>query len=266
MALKNISNAAAAAATPPFELDDDTVVTSAPAAAAETVVESAAPAAAAATAAPRPAAKPPAVSTPRTTALAKPKVNMADHDVLGQLENVLPPVEYGEGERLTITNGAVFDGENRSLGDSITMTVLSWNYRYVISPGDQGKEAKEHARYSMDGVTTTQGENIEEYLHMLRNEMGYTKAARKEYMDIFGILEDSAKPSALQGTSLTLSASPDTVKTFKGFRRNLVVQGVLGRLPEALHDISAGVRLKVQTEARSGNGNNWTRGNFSLAE
>lgn len=214
------------------------------------VAETAAPAAE------KPAANVPATRTATGGAVAAPRPNMADCDVIGALKDALPPVEYGEGVRLVGSNGQLMDDDKKLLGDSITLVLLSWNHRYVISPGENGAEAKEHARYSLDGVTTSKGENVDEYLANLRDKMGYSKASKKLYVDLFGILEAAGKPSDHVGNTVSVSLSPDSVKAFTGMRRDVVVKKMLGQIDV---DASAGVRLTISTEIKSANGNTWTR-------
>lgn len=234
-----------AASNPAFEQDEDTVVE---------VAEQAAPAAQV-----KPAALP--VSTTSTAgAISKlsKKVNPADFDVLAQLQDRLPPVEYGEGARLVGSNGNVMDEDKLLLGGSITLNLLSWNNRYVVSPGENGEKAKEFARYSLDGVTTSKGEDVKTYLHNLQTVEGFGKASVKTYLDLFGILEASEKLSKHLGAAVTVSLAPDSVKAFNGLRRDMVVKGMLGSLPDNLGD-GGGLSLTITTEVKSGNGNTWTR-------
>ncbi len=249
MVLKARTAAPQVESAPAFETEDDVAVVEAPAQADTKSEVVAAPAASNAQVAVRPA-------TAGAVAVKPAPVNMADFDVIGLLENRLPPVDYGEGVRLVGSNGQLMDTDKKLLGEFVTMTALSWNKRWVISPGDNGAEAKEHARYSMDGEVTTKGEDVREYLQELKN-LGYSKASVKEYVDLFGILEEAGKPTDHLDGSVVVSMSPDSVKALAGFRRDLVVKGMMGRIPPI--DISSGLRIKVRTEVKSGNGNTWTR-------
>jgi len=256
MVLKAATKSAAApAAAPEFENPDDEVMT------AE---------APAATTAPAQAAGKPATSTAvaarASGAVAVPPkpVNLADYDIFGLMKDRLPPIDFGEGVRLVGSNGNIMDGDKKMLGTKLTLTLLSWNDRYVVSPGENGAEAKEHARYSLDGITTTKGEDVKEYVEHLRKELGYDKASVKTYVDLFGILEASEKAVDYVGDAVVVSLAPDSVKAFNGFRRDIVVKGMTGRLPAI--DPSMGVKVNVTTEVKSGNGNTWTRLLVSLAE
>lgn len=185
------------------------------------------------------------------------KVDIASYDLLASLEDRLPPVDFGEGVRLVGSNGQLMDGDKKILGDHITLLLLSWNKRWVVSPGVQGQEGKDAARYSLDGQFTTKGEPIVEYVQQLKED-GFDKAAVKEYIDLFGVLTSAAKQSDHVGKSVTVSLSPDSVKAFSGFRRDLVVLGMTGRLDASL-DSSQGLSLKITTDIKSALGNSWTR-------
>lgn len=193
----------------------------------------------------------------------KPKFAPADFDVISGMENALPPVEFGEGVRLVASNGNIMDGDKRILGEWIDFQLLSWNNRWVISPGGEAKdeEAKGFARYSMDGETTTRGEPIPEYMEMVKRS-GYSKVALKLYVDLFGVLRGSAKSTEHVGKTVSISLSPDSVKAFSGFRRDVTVGLMLGSLE--MPDLSGGLLVKVGTEIKSGNGNSWTKFTFSL--
>jgi hypothetical protein len=199
----------------------------------------------------------PVAARPKTAIAKADKVNVADFDVMAALENRLPPVEFGEGTRLVGSNGQVMDSDKKLLGDNVTLLCMSWNKRFVISPGVDGEKAKQLARYSMDGKVTSQGEDVAEYLKDLKDQ-GYEKAALKEYVDLFGLLLAAGKATDHVGKAITISLSPDSVKAFSGFRLDLVVQGVTGRLPEGL-DPNAGIKLNVSTEIKSAGPNTWTR-------
>ena len=201
----------------------------------------------------------PAVAKPRGGALTTPSapVNTAAYDVMAAFENRMPPVDFGEGVRLVGSNGILMDSDKNKLGSHIHMTLLSWNKRWVVSPGKDGAEAREFARYSIDGKYTSKGEPVDEYIDRLRNELGYDKASLKEYIDLFGVLDASEKDSDHVGGSVTVSLSPDSVKAFSSFRRDIVVKGYLQKKP--LIEADLGVAIKVSTEVKSGGGKDWTR-------
>lgn len=208
----------------------------------------------------------PTVAAPKSTALARPaKVNMDDFDVLATLENRLPPVGFGEGVRLVGSNGNLMDGDKALLGESIDLLLLSWNRRWVVSPGTESGDAegKEKARYSLDGVTTSQGENLQDYLQSLKED-GYPKAAVKEYVDLFGVLTGAKKPSKHIDDSVTVSLAPSSAKGFMALRRNLVVKGMMGKLPVSL-TAEMGLPLRVTTEVKSAGSLTWTQLSCELA-
>lgn len=195
-------------------------------------------------------------------AVAGKKYPMQAYDVISLLEDRLPAVDFGEGPRLVASNGQVMDGEKKLLGSSIGMTVISWNKRFVISPGTTGADSKELARYSFDGKRTSKGEDVDTYLTELQAS-GYPKAACKMYVDLFGLLTSAQQDSKLIGKAVTLSLSPDSVKSLAEFRRNMVLNGLV-KGGEPLN-IDSGIELIITTEVRSGGGNTWTRLVYQLA-
>lgn len=214
-----------------------------------------------------PAAKPPttapAIVKPATTAIAQPKIDLAACDVIAALKDRLPPPEYGEGVTLNVSNSLFLDGDKGKVGSSILFQLLSWNERFVISPGSNDPASREYTRYSYDGDVTTRGEPVDRYLADLRS-LGYDKAAKKTYVDFFGFLLESNMNTPHIGSSLAISLSPDSVKSLNGFRRDLVVRLAMGRLP--MPDVSQGLVLQLDTEVKSVGSNTWTRVTFSMPQ
>jgi hypothetical protein len=135
-------------------------------------------------------------------------------------ENALPAVDFGVLPRIVGTQGQFQDkGDNKLLGDTIKVQLISWNKQFVISPGTDNDEDKEHVRYSRDGVTIDEtGESVETYLQSLRETDGFKDASKKEYCELIGILLETAKPSEQVGNMVQVSLSPQSRKLFEGFR------------------------------------------------
>ncbi len=214
--------------------------------------------------APPPKAAAPAPLAPKqSSALAQCIVR---RDVMGELEGRLAPVEYGQGVTLKTAAGVIKDGDGQSLGRKIEILLMSWNRRYVISPGEQGPAAAKLMRYSYDGVTSGQGENMADYLEWLKDPKGGNKpkATFKEYRDLVGTLVSSEKPSRHVDALVSVTCSPDTVKAFTGLATQLTVASIRGKLnlPEDL----IALNLVCEVEDRSGGGNDWSRLVFKLAE
>jgi rRNA processing protein Krr1/Pno1 len=156
-------------------------------------------------------------------------------DVIGKAQNAYPPVQFGAFDRLIGSNGQVMDAQKKLLGSKVTVELLSWNYVTVLSPGDDTAEAKEAVRYSLDGKTLDDGsgKSCDDYLEELRTVHGYTKASKKVYIEVLGILESAEKETPLIGQVVQVSLSPTSaVKFVPGHQVQVRVKRRTGALTE----------------------------------
>lgn len=173
---------------------------------------------------------------------------------LTDLRDVIPSVEFGTFPRLVGSNGNVMDKDGKALGQFVDLQLLSWTETYVVSPGEDSDEAKKSVRYSRDGVTIDEtGESVAAYLEQLRTVDGYENAAKKKYIELVGILEKADKTTDHLGQLVQVSLSPQSLKSFEGYRANVSVQVRLGK-----REIEGAERVRVTPELKSGNGKNWT--------
>lgn len=169
-------------------------------------------------------------------------------------ENAIPGVEFGVLPRLVGSNGNVqVKGSNALIGDVIGLQLLSWNNTWVVSPGDDTPEAKDAVAYSKDGVTIEEsGQSVNEYLAFLRTE-GYEKANVKKYVELIGILTESAKPCEHTGDMVQVSLSPQAAKSFESYRLQASVKIRMGMLkPDGLES------FKIRAEVKTTAGNTYT--------
>lgn len=247
---------AAAETTPPQ------AATPAPAAAAAAAVAAPAPAPA-----PAPAVAAsvdnPGKATPATvsTALTQARSGAVSTSVrkpsapppLEELKGLFP-VDYDTFDRLKSGSGNIVDGQNNNLGTKIQMTVLSWQHTWDVSPGSNDAAAKEHVRYSDDGVTIKDSnQTVAEYLDHLR-EIGYPKANVKQKMVVVGVLNGAEKDTNLLGKTVQLSLSNQSMKTFDRMRFDAGIQVMMGKRQSA----EGAENILVTAEPRSSNGNNYT--------
>lgn len=159
--------------------------------------EEAAPAAAPEAKAATSTAVAPAAKSSLTTVLAK-KFQPA----LADFENVIPAgsVDFNTFVRVTVGLDGFSDSEGNELGDEIHMQLMSFNSRWVVTPGVQDAEATELVKYSADGKTIdgTDGDSIFDYLEYLKKSEGYEKAAIKEYLAIYGFLTHASQKEGKQ--------------------------------------------------------------------
>lgn len=206
---KNTNAAAADTATtkPSFEGMEEgnataTAVAEAPAVAnTATVADIPEQAPAAAEAAPEAAAPEAAAEAAKTTAvvIADAKagavtVSKKFVGALSELENQFDPtsLDFNTFPRVTVGLDG-FTKDDTDLGKVIKLEVMSFNTRYVASPGDDSDEAKKLVRYSLDGKTIVSsgddnGMDIHAYIKEMKAVHGMEDAGLKEYLSIFGFL------------------------------------------------------------------------------
>lgn len=109
---------------------------------------------------------------------------------LADLQNVINPasLEFDTFRRITVGLDGFSDENETELGKKVKISVMSWNERFVVSPGVQSAEANEKVKYSLDGHVCDDGTPVADYLKVLKDVEGYDKAAVKKYLTIYGFL------------------------------------------------------------------------------
>jgi len=109
-----------------------------------------------------------------------------------QLQNAIPTSELenlGIGVFPRITVG--LDGFSRDktieLGKKVAIEVLSWNYVWLVTTGEQSNdEANKLIRSSYDGINLKGGEGtVVDYVKYLKETEGYTKTVVKQYAELY---------------------------------------------------------------------------------
>jgi hypothetical protein len=148
---------------------------------------------------------------------------------LAAYENVIDPkdVTFGTFEKITTTPGSfTLEGET-NIGSEIVIQVLSWNHRWVASPGSDDDAATDLAKYSLDGVTLDEnGASLNDYIRELQTVHGYKDARKKEYLAIWCMLtaKGGVEVPPAERAIMELQCSPATLKKWNAFR---ITQGVL---------------------------------------
>jgi hypothetical protein len=193
-------------------------------------------------------------------AVAKPMVNP-----LAPLKDAFT-VEWDTLRSLKLTNGNLVDNQTgKSLGGSFGLELLSYQDQWVISPGgdDKDKEAsKEHVRYSTDGITTTQGDDCNDYLAQLKKS-GYPEAKMTKRMVICGSLFDLGEKGRkavpeLQDCLVQVSLPPTSKATFD---RYMLDQAF--KVGKGILDAAGSERIQIECEPVSKGDRDWTVANFS---
>lgn len=191
---KNNTESAAATASTKFEAPEtgDTAVIEQPttATAEATVAETATAAAAAPAEAESPTTAVATVAKKELSAIVGKKYAPA----LEEFKNVIDPssLQFNTFNRVTVDLGGFEDAEGNDLGETIKIQLMSYNERFVVSPGVQDDDATAFVKYSLDGKTIDgTGESVADYLKMLRETEGYKEASCKKYLAIYGFLTEA---------------------------------------------------------------------------
>lgn len=163
------------------------------------------------------------------------KAALVDYQNVIAIED-LENLGVGTFPRITADLSGLVMDKTKELGKVAKIELLSWNYRYIVTPGVDNDEANALVRYSYDGVTLIgTGENVKDYLQQLKEVDGYDKATVKTYVELWGNLasvngEDVA-PEDRQMVQVQLS--PQSVNQFKRFQLELGVKSARGVAPSS---------------------------------
>lgn len=188
-----------------------------------------------------------AIAKAATTAIAK---SVKPTAALQELENVMDVdtvrnLGIGTFPRMLADRaGLMLDKEE--LGNWAKVELISFNRRWIVTPGVQGDDAKELVRYSYD-KETIEGEvvSVQAYLQQLKDD-GYDKASVKEYFDAFGFLlatESDGDIAEEAREMVQLQLSPQSVAQFKSFQ---IQQGfkIARGLAQPSNEVKIGLQKK----------------------
>jgi len=168
---------------------------------------------------------------------------------LQHLENVFDPagMDFNTFPRIVVGLGGFSDDSDNELGSEIGLELMSYNTRYTLSPGVDDDDAKQHVRFSLDGVTLDCPSNPDQhgmpcaaYLKILKDVEGYDNAAMKEYVALYGFMTFAAgKVIDPENREIVSVQVPPQSRAL--FTRYQVNQGVL--IQRKLAPAHPGIRL-----------------------
>lgn len=201
----------------------------------------------------------PAAKVAATTAIAQAQSTAVSASVkriapvLTELKDAVR-VDWDTLERLVAGSGSIDDGDGKSVGTWIKMTLMSYQDTYEVVPGSQDDDAKKYVRYSEDGVNLRDsGTTVAAYLDEMR-EMGYDKAALKHKNILVGILDETEKATNLIGEVIQISLSPQSRKTFERYRLTRTAKVNMGRAQAEGSEV-----LKITAEGKQFGKNKFTQ-------
>jgi len=128
--------------------------------------------------------------------------------------------------RVLVDQGG-FSLDGKDLGKELHVQLLSYNPRYLVSPGVDNDEGKEAVRYSYDGVTIDgDTQTLKDYLNELKAS-DYPDASIKEYFDLWAVVVGPTGSSAagpVIGETVVIQLSPQSAGKFKFFQVSLGIQ------------------------------------------
>lgn len=220
--------------TPKFE-DESTTVAERP-----TPATPAAPAA--------PAANVPALAQNTSLAVGGKFVNIRD-----KLFNAMPPMPFNSLPTLKVKAGTIVDEAGNKLGSHVTLEVLSFNYKWTASPGQDGAEAAKTLRTSYDGKTIdSDGSDLLSYVEQLKID-GYEDAKITRRVDVIGVLVGSEKQYDRAGDLVMVDLAPTSVARFEG----QLGQASMKVVRQACTEDQARV-VKFIAVAKEGSGRSWS--------
>jgi hypothetical protein len=149
-------------------------------------------------------------------------------------------IDYNTFPRLRVDSGHIATAEGKDAGEHIEIQVMSYGPSWVIGSGTDDEESKKHVRFSNDGKTVKgagdddvwAGKSIDEYKEHLR-ELGYEKAALKEYTVVHGIALDAQEVSfAHLNEMVSLQLAPESKRKYDGYIMNRGIAARMGRIVE----------------------------------
>jgi Fe-S-cluster formation regulator IscX/YfhJ len=101
-------------------------------------------------------------------------------------------LDFDTFPRVTVGLDGFSDDKDKDLGNVVKLKLMSWNERFIITPGVDNDEANALVAYSLDGKTIeATGQSTADYLKYLMETEGYKEASIKKYYAIYGFLVES---------------------------------------------------------------------------
>lgn len=175
----------------------------------------------------------------KTTALAKgtnnaPAISFAKANPFPAMENVLP-IEFNTFPQVKADQGKlVYADTDTAIGEEIEGELVTWQHQWMLAPGDiKNEAAKTWLRYSNDGETTQDGEDMNDILRQAK-AAGFDKAKiQKRILFAMNVTKCDKLPSIV-GKFVQFDLSPNSVKNFNrhqfgvafAVQKGTVAQGV----------------------------------------
>lgn len=184
---------------------------------------------------------------------------IAKCDPFKALENVFP-VQFNTLSAIMATNGNFLQKDtSKPMGDTIGLEVISTQKHWVLSPGGDSNddESLQFVKYSDDGITSQDGENMLEMLRLTK-DAGYDKAKIAERTILVGSLFFAGKLPDLVDTMIQIDLPPTSAAHFARHRLSAAFNVSKGKISAEGQE-----RLKLECTVKTKGKMNWTEVVFS---
>lgn len=193
----------------------------------------------------------PAGNTAKTTDVAVKKDNAVvvatkiDMRALDKFKDAMR-VEYNTLNQVIASNGNFLDRESKKvLGDVVVFTLLSFQDSWVVDPGDDDAP-DDMVRYSEDGVTCSDGTEVEAHLAFLKAN-NFPKARLKQRVVVAAAIESAGKTEEFNGTLMQFDLSPKSRTQWMRYTANAAYGLHIGKYtPEQVSRIKATAVLSTK--------------------
>lgn len=187
--------------------------------------------------------------------------NIAKHNPFKGLENAFP-IKFNTLRQIMAVQGNFMDKDSdKPLGDVIGLELISTQKHFILSPGDDSEESKEFVKYSPDGITSDEGENMFELLAAAK-AAGYAEASITERQYLVGCLFNAGKLKDMVDAMVQIDLPPTSKAQFD--RHQLGTSFAIGKGKKSAEGQEK-LRLEciVKNGLMKGSKINWTEVSFS---
>lgn len=194
-----------------------------------------------------------AVATTRQTAVAVPVMTQS---VIDTYRNRLK-VDYNTLTALSVNNGNFVMREGKKpIGSELCFKLQSYQDHYVVSPNND-KAPVEIVRFSDDGVTCSDGTNVQEHLDWLKRN-GYPTAKLQQRTIVVGAVLSCSDAPDLVGTLVQIDLAPMSRTQWNRYMANSAFQ-----IEENLKTADQVLRIKGKATLADSKGKSFTMAVFS---
>lgn len=169
-------------------------------------------------------------------------------------------IPHGTIPKIVADRGG-FEAGDTSYGESLVIELVSFNDRYVITPGVEGEKGKELLAFSFDNVTLANDPTVTvvDYLNTLKNDYDCPKAASRHYLDLWAMVVTSDETGDIPEDDrelVQIQLSPSSVKEWTAMQLQASVKALRSNKP-------LGNLIKMTVDKREYNGNKFAAIKFS---